>query len=397
MHDTCDVAIIGGGVIGCAVAHRMITEGRTVLLVEAASTLGAGASGAAMGGILTQTEPHCLGPLSQVIKDSRDLYPGWLDGVVERSGLPVPVLTGGDLQVALDETEMERLLGEVLPAWQDSPFDVKPLTAAEAKELEPLLSDAVVGGFLLPSELALDPRELMASLSRALERSSRTRVRLGARAIGLGSTPAGATIDLANGERIEAGTVVVAAGHLSGTLLPQFRHFLFPIKGEAADVRPPGVTRYPLRHHVYAEIHRDGLDVFPYVVPRHDGRLAVGVTYQEHEESQETTRAGLAEIMHGLAELMPAARDWPITRHWAGLRPGSADYLPLIGHVDEHRRILTATGHCGLGITMAPITAELVSALLGGRPADPVIQAHLDLCRPERALRPEGTPTPTAP
>ncbi|MCC5581523.1 FAD-dependent oxidoreductase [Microtetraspora sp. AC03309] len=395
MRETCDVAIVGGGVIGCAIAHRIRSEGRSVVIVEAAPKLGLGASDAAMGGILTQTEGSCLGRLSPVIKYSRDLYPGWLDELAEVSGFEVAVLDGGDIQVALDDDEMTRLETVVLPKWVASPFAVEQLTAAEARSLEPLLSEAVVGGFLLPEELALDPRELMEALRRTMERAG-VGVRVGDRALRVASSPEGALVELHDGGVIHADTVVVAAGHLSGLLLPSLADVMLPIKGEAFNVRRPGFTTYPLRHHVFAEITADGHTGYPYLVPRHDGRLAVGVTYEEGVGDPTPTAAGRDEVSRWAATLMPAVAEWPIEHHWAGLRPASADHIPIIGYVDDHRRLLAATGHAGLGVTLAPATAELVSAVLNGR-ADEETRDRLDICRPDRSFTTAPTPAPTAP
>ncbi|MBP2707023.1 FAD-dependent oxidoreductase [Microbispora sp. RL4-1S] len=389
MPDTCDVAIIGGGVIGCAIAHRLGTEGRSVVLVEEGARLGLGASDAAMGGILTQTEPACLGPLSKVIKRSRDMYPGWLAELSGVSGLEVPLLEGGDIQVALDDAGMERLDTELLPRWKNSPFKVERLGPAEARELEPLLSEAVVGGFLLPDELALDPRELMSALAATLGRSGRVRVLTEARATAVTSGPRGARVYLASGDRVSADTVIVAAGHLSGTLLPALSEHLFPIRGVAYDARPPGVTGYALRHHVFAEFEENGVEYFPYLVPRHDGRVAVGVTYEENVGDPTVTEQALAEIRHGVAAMMPEAAAWPVGRTWAGLRPGSRDHMPLIGRVDGHRGVIVATGHSGLGVTLAPVTAELVSALVGGH-IDDATRDLLEICRPDRDFSPRG-------
>ncbi len=398
MRETCDVAIIGGGVIGCAIAHRLGSEGRTVTVLDAARDLGLGASDAAMGGILTQTESSCLGVLSRVIKRSRDVYPGWLDEMADVSGVSVPVLEGGDIQVALDDVEMARLETDVLPKWKNSPFAVEQLTAADARSLEPLLSDAVVGGFLLPEELALDPRELMVAL-RATLAVARINVKVDTRVLRVESTSAGAAVELYDGTRIEAETVVVAAGHLSGHLLPQLADIMFPIKGEAFDVRRPDATTYPLRHHVFAEIGADGQRGYPYLVPRHDGRMAVGVTYEERVDDPTPTAKGFAEIRNWMTVLMPEAAKWPVERHWAGLRPASLDHIPIIGYVDDHERLLSATGHSGLGVTLAPVTAELVSAVLTGQD-DAETLDRLHICRPGRtfeAATPLATPAPTTP
>lgn len=184
--------------------------------------------------------------------------------VAEISGIRVPVLNGGDIQVALDEAEMERLETKVLPRWKNSPFAVERLTAADARSLEPLLSERVVGGFLLPEELALDPRVLMAALATAvLSGSTPIRVLSAVRATGLRTGPRGVEVELHDGRRVSAEQAVVAAGHLSGVFLPRHRDHLFPIKGVAFDVRPPGAVTYPLRHHIFAEITEDGREYFP--------------------------------------------------------------------------------------------------------------------------------------
>ncbi|GAA0442066.1 glycine oxidase ThiO [Acrocarpospora corrugata] len=396
MPEICDVAIVGGGVIGSAIAYELGAQGRRVILVDAAEDLGLGASDAAMGGILTQTETACLGPLSSVIRRSRDLYEPWLDRLRKVSGVEVHVLGGGDIQVALDREELDRLLSEVLPRWLEAPFEVRQLTAAEARDLEPLLSDRVVGAFLLHEELALDPRELMVALRRTLARSPVT-LKLSTRVVRVDSGPACAEVELQDGTVIQAGTVVVAAGYQSGKLLPALAELIFPIKGEAFDLRPPGFTGYPLNHHVFAEIQDGEERGYPYLVPRHDGRVAVGVTYEEHVYDATPTAKGLQSIRSWIGTLMPATADWRLERHWGGLRPASPDHVPIIGYLDEHRRLIAATGHSGLGVTLAPVTAELVADLVHDRTADPEVRERLRICSPERDFTAAAlSPAPTA-
>jgi len=380
------LVIIGGGVIGCAIALQARAERRSVVLVDAGLDLGLGATDAAMGGILTQTESSCLGELSGVIKRSRDIYPHWLAELRDISGAKVHVLKGGDIQVALDDVELARLQNDVLPKWKASPFAVEQLTAREARDLEPLLSEKVVGGFLLPEELALDPRELMTSLREALKQSGIS-LRLGRRARKVSSGPLGASVHLDDGTQIGAESVVVAAGHLSGTLLPQLRGAIGPIKGQAFDLRVPDAHTYPLRHHIYAEIEYAGEPGYPYLVPRIDGRLAAGVTYEEVFTEEGPTTKGIADITSWIAELMPASAGWKMERAWAGLRPATADHIPVIGYVDDHDRLIAATGHAGLGVTLAPVTAELVSAVLNGY-HDESSRRMLEICRPDRSYEP---------
>ncbi|WP_424536127.1 NAD(P)/FAD-dependent oxidoreductase [Sphaerisporangium viridialbum] len=391
MRATCDVTIAGGGIVGCAIAHRLSAEGRRVVVVDGGTRLGTGASSAAMGGIITETDEMCLGPLRELVKRSRDLYPAWLETIIGLSGIQVPLLSTGALQIALDDEEMTRLQEEVLPRWRAIEAKVEPLSRHEVLRVEPLISEEVRGGFHLPTELALEPTRLMSSLSAALWQDPSIRIEPGSWVERVEVHAGGVAVTLDNGGRIESGHLVVAGGHLSGSLVPGHASLLLPIKGEAMEVLAPGSRGYPLRHHVYACV--EGRDI--YVVPRADGRLAVGVTYERGRSDTVPTAENLAVMRRGLAVLAPEAATWKHVRHWAGVRPGTLDGIPLIGHVEPHGRVVLATGHVGLGITLAPVTAELVGALLDrGRTAGAATRALLGLCDPAR-FSPAVAPAPT--
>lgn len=400
MRETCDVTVVGGGIVGCAVAQRLGAEGRHVIIIEGGTRLGGGASAAAMGGVITETDNLCLGPLRGLTLRSRDIYPAWVETIGALSGIRVPLLTDGALQVALDDAEMARLNDDVAPRWRALGARAVPLHRREVLRAEPLISPEVRGGFYLPTELALEPSRLMSALSAALWLDPAVEVKLGAWVERAEVRQTGAAVVLDNGTTIESGHVVVAGGHLSGALVPRYAARLLPIKGEAIEVIPPGAPVRPMRHHVYACL--DGRDV--YVVPRHDGRLAVGVTYERGRSDAVPTLRNLALIRHGLAVLAPRAATWRHNRHWSGVRPASVDGLPLIGTADPYGRLVLATGHGGLGITLAPVTAELVGALLDPARAPPAARSMLALCDPARfggsgrtgGFSSAGGPTPTA-
>ncbi|MCG5220004.1 FAD-dependent oxidoreductase [Streptosporangium soli] len=390
MRETCDVTIAGGGIVGCAIAQRLTAEGRRVVIVEKGQRLGNGASSAAMGGIITETDELCLGPLRELVKRSRELYPAWVAAVIGLSGIEVPLLTAGALQIALDDAEMIRLHERIVPRWQATGARAEPLLRHEVLRAEPLISRQVRGGFHLPAELALEPRRLMAALSAALWLDPGVRIRLGTRATRVDASPHGVAVHLDDGTRIESGHVIVAGGHLSGSLAPDHAGQLFPIKGEAIEVIAPGAGGYPMRHHVYASV--EGRDI--YAVPRNDGRLAVGVTHERGRSDTVPTPGNLAMIRHGLAALAPSAASWRMRRHWSGVRPGSVDGIPFIGPADRYGRLILATGHAGLGITLAPVTAELVGGLLDPGGTDAATRDLLALCDPARVRSAIG-PSPT--
>ncbi|MFD0664416.1 NAD(P)/FAD-dependent oxidoreductase [Thermocatellispora tengchongensis] len=117
MRETCDVTIAGGGIIGCAIAHRLLTEGRRVVMVDRGASLGGAASSAAMGGIITESDELCLGPLHDLAERSRELYPAWLNSIIGLSGIDIPLLSSGALQIALDDEESYRLHEKIVPRW----------------------------------------------------------------------------------------------------------------------------------------------------------------------------------------------------------------------------------------------------------------------------------------
>ncbi|GAA0360079.1 glycine oxidase ThiO [Actinoallomurus spadix] len=377
--------IVGGGIIGCAIAERIRHRFSGVTLVESQSSLGQGASSAAIGGITPQSGDFCLGPVGALAQRSRELYPSWLARIRVESGVDVHVLGTGQLQVATDPGELRRLHGSMLPALTARGVDVVALDAAQVRRAEPALTGDVLGGLLLPDELALEPALLIDGLRAMLRRDPRVDLLLPAEVTEVWSDEHTAGVELRDGRRVFGDVVVVAAGHLSDRLLGFPPNCLFPVKGQAVEFAAPAAGG--LRHQCYALIPVRGQEQGAYVVPRADGRVVAGVTYEKGLADTRPTRNGREAILYGVTTLVPQAADWRVVRHWAGIRPGSADGAPVIGYVDPHHRLVAATAHHGLGITLAPVTADLVSALVEDGPIDVQRSFELSLCDPRRFIR----------
>jgi glycine oxidase len=338
-----------------------------------------------MGGIIVETDDYCLasGDLADLAAYSRSILPDWVDDISRRSGVDVPILATGDLQIALSESDQAHIEDVYVPQWRKHGFDVRPLTRRELEDKEPLLTRAAVAGYLLPAELALEPRRLMAALTALLETDANVRVRLDSEVTGIEADSTEATVTLRDGTVLRVGKVVVAAGYLSGDVVPEIRETIFPVRGQAFEVYRPGHQTYPLNHHCLAIIDDDGTEIIAYAVPRSDGRMSFGVTYETQVADPYTTEKGQSLIERGLGLLIPAATTWPITRRWAGVRPGIANGTPLIGPVRKGEQLIIATGHYGLGVTLAPVTAELVSALVNDD-ENLTTPQHLATCDPGR-------------
>ncbi|MEU7556180.1 FAD-dependent oxidoreductase [Streptomyces sp. NPDC044571] len=360
------LVVVGAGVIGCSVAAAASDLFDKVVLLDARPDTGMAASWAAIGGITPQSDDFCRGPLRQFAEASRQMYPQWLAELEAGSGISVPFLDSGLLQVALDPAEQRRVQDQLVPQWVEQGFRVEQLDPGGMAGTEPLLSPAVLSAVRLPSEGALEPRVLMSALRTVVRRNPRIEVRAGARVRALVPRGQGVEVRLEDGGLVRGDRCVVAAGAWSPELVPTRPGGQFPVRGQAAELVVPGSTGYPLRHHVYCKVAVDDTTVSSYAVPRHDGRVVVGVTYDQGRWDEEPEDGANERLLAALRLVFPASRDWRLTGSWAGIRPGTADGYPLVGHSDAEGRVVMATGHFGVGITLAPITAALVRSVLAG-------------------------------
>ncbi|MEU7603144.1 FAD-dependent oxidoreductase [Streptomyces sp. NPDC040724] len=361
------LVVVGAGVIGCAVAAAVGDLFDKVVLLDARPDTGLAASWAAIGGITPQSDDFCRGPLRQFAEASRRMYPQWLAGLEAGSGIAVPFLDSGLLQVALDQSEQQRVQEQLVPQWVEQGFQVEQLDAGSTAHAEPLLSAAVLSAVRLPSEGALEPRVLMSALREVMRRDPRIEVVSSARVRRLTPVSQGVEVLLDSGDVVRGDRCVVAAGAWSSELVPTRPGGQFPVRGQAAELVVPGSTGYPLRHHVYCKVAMDDdTTVSSYAVPRHDGRVVVGVTYDQGRWDEEPEDHATERLLAALRMVVPSSRDWRLTGSWAGIRPGTADGYPLVGNADADGKVVMATGHFGVGITLAPITAALVRTILSG-------------------------------
>jgi glycine oxidase len=95
------------------------------------------------------------------------------------------------------------------------------------------------------------------------------------------------------------------------------------------------------------------------LVPRNDGRILAGATVEYVGFDKRVTADGIEKILAGAIELAPGLKDARIEETWAGLRPDSADHLPILGPTDLDGLVI-ATGHFRSGILLTPVTARLI-------------------------------------
>lgn len=347
------VAIIGGGVIGCAIALRLAQAKAEVHLLEK-SIPGAEASSAAAGILGAQAESEGAGPFFQLCLESRARYAAFAEELEERSGLSVGYRACGLLDLALDDAA-DGALEALVTRQRALGLRAERLSAQQARALEPALSSEARAAAFFPDDAQVDNRLLVRALSVVAARAGVT-FRTGA-VRGVASEGGRAVGVELEGERLEADAVVVAAGAWTGHVqgLGLARDVVRPARGQMLMLQ----TQAPLLSRILFAKGR-------YLVPRADGRLIVGSTLELDGYEKRVSAQGLSSLLRFALELCPALQDAAVVETWAGLRPYTEDRLPILGRGPLDGLFL-ASGHYRNGILLTPITADLMADCVLGR------------------------------
>ncbi|GLZ80937.1 glycine oxidase ThiO [Actinorhabdospora filicis] len=323
-----DVAIVGGGVIGLSIALRCAKRGLGVAVHDPAP--GSGASTVAAGMLAPVTEAHYgEEALTSLALASLALWPAF----AAELGLGDAYTEHGTLLVALDHgdrAELDRQHGFYARLGLAS----HRLTGGEARALEPLLSTRVRGGVHAPGDHQADPRRLHAALLDAC------------RAAGVAFVPAAVT----DPSTLDADRVVVCTGARDLLGLP-----VRPVHGQVLRLRGPAELRLTVRGIV------GGRSV--YVVPRPDGEVVVGASSAERGFDTAPRAGDAYELLRDALDVLPELAEYELREVRAGLRPGTPDNAPILGRTADPR-VIAATGHYRNGVLLAPVTAELITALV---------------------------------
>lgn len=354
-----DAAIVGGGVIGCAIAWRLAQAGMKVVVIERGE-VGREASHAAGGMLVPLAEADEADDLFHLCVASRAMYADFARELQEASGIDVEYRTEGTLYLSLKDEDDEEL--ERRWQWQHAAgLNVKRLNADCARKLEPQINAGLRWALKFPDDHQVNNRLLIAALHLAAQKAgvefqTHTEVeRLLIESIAGQKQIAG--VSTSRGE-IKSKTVIVAAGSWSSflkseteTLLPKLN--VQPVHGQMVAVEMPAL---PVNHTIYS--------CRAYVVPRLGGFLIAGSTSDKFGFEKRVTAGGMASIIERAKEILPNFSNLKITETWSGLRPRATDGLPVIGIDGSVAGLIYATGHYRNGILLTPITAKAVSEIV---------------------------------
>ena len=339
--------ILGGGLMGLAIAHQLARRGTAVRVI---SRKRREAAGFVAAGMLAPHAEGLSGALLKLGQDSLELTPRWVAQIEVDSGLSCGL----------------RACGIVVPFRSDEERANYPTAEHGSKlnrdQLERELPGIGAGwssGLLFEQDGQIDNRrQLMRALERAcvslgvqfLEGSDVREVEREA-----SGALSGIVIESAEGERchLSCQRAVLACGAWSQQLIPDLN--IFPVKGQMLSLQGP---REALKRVIFGP--------GTYLVPREDGLVVDGATSERQAGFKEgLTPDGQKQLQAGLEALLPEAAGWPPMERWWGFRPCTADESPLLGP-GPIPGLWLACGHHRNGVLLAAITAQLTADALTG-------------------------------
>ena len=350
-----DVIVIGAGIVGSAVAYELARRGASVDVLEARRA-GMGATQASAGMLAPYVETRTASPFLDLTLRSLSLFDEFIDRVESDSGISIPYRRTGTLQVASDEAGMQALESVARNVEAHEGVATR-LDAKTVRAEEPHLAAGAVGGLVIPAHGFVAAGEVARALAVAARRHGAQFVEDSeVRSITPGAGELAVGTDRGS---LSASAVVLAAGSWSSQIeiagvadtLP-----VHPVRGQLLRLAWKG---HGLRRTTWGDRC--------YLVPWDDGTLLVGATMEDVGFSEETTVAGVRGLLDAVCALLPDAAKAGFVGARAGLRPASADLLPIIGPSPACPNLMYATAHYRSGVLLAPLTGTLVAeAIVGG-------------------------------
>ncbi|MFC7394424.1 glycine oxidase ThiO [Scopulibacillus cellulosilyticus] len=345
-----DVIIIGGGVIGCSIAYYLAKKKHSVLLLEK-DRIGEKASSAAAGMLGVQSEIEEEGPLFQLARKSRDLFPDLSEELKDLTGIDIGYTKSGALKLAFTPDELERLTK--IAEWQkDNGEEVILGDQRMILDKVPAVSDLVIGGLYFPNEGQVHPVDLTNALAR------------GAMHYGAKIREYTDVLDLeikdgrVQSVKTAAGTyyshlVIIATGAWSQVWFSHQPHInIYPVKGEVVSVTTQSSA---LKSTLFSEKC--------YIAPKRGGEIFIGATMKPYDYDQSVTAGGVQSLLKQAIDILPILSEATFNRVWSGQRPQTNDGLPFIGRDTLFDGLMYATGHYRNGILLSPITGKLVAQM----------------------------------
>lgn len=354
---TFDVAIIGAGVVGCAIARRLALGGVRCVLIEKGTDILSGASKGNSALLHTGFDA----PSGSV--ELQCMQAGYAEYLQIRERLNLPLVETGAVVVAWSEAELERLPGIVAQAHANGVDDVREIAPRELYAREPNLGPGAFGAVLVPREHVIDPWSAPhAYVLQAMAHG--TEVRRGCAVTGGRLEDAGWILATSAGE-IPARVVINAAGLHGDTIENLARPSPFTIRPRKGQFVVFDKPAYRLVRSIILPVPNERTKGV--VLARTAfGNVLVGPTAEESEEREDASvdEATLRTLVDKAAALIPALAHHCVNAVYAGLRPATQFKDYQLATLPE-RRWITVGGIRSTGLTGSLGIAQHVARLYG--------------------------------
>ena len=356
MESTGDVVIVGGGIIGCAIAYNLRKVGVDVILLDKGE-IGAEASSEAAGLLAP------LGPLSgpgvfaDLLLASFSLFPSLVPELEEVSGIHTEYERTGALRVVRNPRHIARLRKR-MQAWQPLGLEMHWLSGDEARQHEPMLSSEVCAAIYAPEESQISASQLTRAFAQAA-------ILRGARLYshkeitGIQYSNARVTgVQTAQGETITCSHLIIAAGAWSARC-SEWLNIPVPVspqRGQTLALRQPIPPSQSLGSIVFGEA--------TYLASKGGDTILVGASKDEVGFDKHVTAGGLSWLLSSVIRLAPTLELCAIERVWAGLRPKTPDSHPILGTAPGWENVTLAVGHGSVGIILSAITGQAIAEIV---------------------------------
>jgi len=346
------IAVVGGGIIGAAIAWRLAQRGYTVSILEK-TTLGAEASGASAGMLAPGGEVDQDAQLATLAVKSRRQWPDFVRELSAVSGLAIDYQENGAIDLAYSEEEWNKLQHKT-QIHRDFGIETQTLSASDVTQQWPFVqTDSLAGGMFYPQDGVVDPNHIMAALRVACEKSGvHIHEHTSIESISIGAN--GKVKLETRAQPLEADAAVIAAGAWSGMLpvtgtqtLPASE----PVKGHLVGYEMPNKWCQPILRHGHT-----------YMFQRASGYLVAGATAERVGFDRTIQPAMARHIEDAASFVLSILSDRTPSHVWMGFRPKSDEL-----HLGRWRNspLYLAYGHYRNGILLAPLTAARVSTEIG--------------------------------
>jgi glycine oxidase len=356
----CDVAVVGAGVIGAAIAHELAARGASVTLLDCRGA-GLGSTQAAAGMLVPYLEGFGR-PLLPLATKSLEMYDSFVDHVSRDAGIGVEYRRTGSLQVATADQPIEELK-QIAAGARAAGLDCELLDERGVRDAEPQLTPEVSAALFMKSHGFVVTAELSGALVAAAIKHG-ARVRVPARAQRIEHRDDHISVHLDGDMAVSAHHVVVAAGSWSGNIdiegIPALP--VRPVRGQLLQLASDGPA-----------LNRIVWGPRCYLVPAGRGSILVGATVEDAGFDERTTVAGVRDLLDSACDLVPHLWQATFVGARVGLRPATVDEMPIIGRSTKMPGLIYATGHYRNGVLLAPLTARAVADLVLDNRDDPLL------------------------